>query len=212
MTTGNRPKPNRSPLRHDLTVSYVRLEGLKPLGREIRVHTKRQIQKLARSLDQFGFVLPIVIDDEKRIVAGAALAKAAERLELTEVPAVTVRDLSDTELKALRIALNRLSEDAEWNHSELALELQDIIELDLEFDVTITGFEMAEIDLLIESLDSAEDDPAADAVPETDPDAPPVTGLEISGSWVITACFAAMRPGPRPSRGSWAAGKPRWSS
>ena len=66
MTTGNRAKSNRSPLRHDLTVSHVRLEELKPLGREIRAHTKRQIKKLARSLDQFGFVLPIVIDDANR--------------------------------------------------------------------------------------------------------------------------------------------------
>ena len=174
MTTGNRAKSNRSPLRHDLTVSHVRLEELKPLGREIRAHTKRQIKKLARSLDQFGFVLPIVIDDANRIVAGAALAKAAERLELMEVPAVTVTDLSDTELRALRIALNRLSEDAEWNGPELALELQDIMEIDIDLDVTVTGFEMAEIDLLVGGLDGSGCEDEADAIPEIDESTPPV--------------------------------------
>ena len=78
-STGN----NRSPLRHDLTIVPVRLDALSPLGRETRTHSRSQIAKLARSLAEFGFVLPIVIDDEKRIVAGAALAKGKHGLVVT---------------------------------------------------------------------------------------------------------------------------------
>ena len=86
MTNDNRALSNNSPLRHVLAVSYADLELLNPLGRETRIHSKKQIRKLARSIERFGFVLPILIDDENRIVAGTALAKAAELLELNSMP------------------------------------------------------------------------------------------------------------------------------
>ena len=70
-----------------------------------------QVRKLAESLDRFGFVLPILIDAEGRVVAGWGLVLAARRLGLTEVPAVTLTDLAEAELRALRLALNRLADD-----------------------------------------------------------------------------------------------------
>jgi DNA modification methylase len=89
------------------------------------------------------------------------------------VPTIAIEDLSEAQKRAYIIADNKLAENAGWEPEILAIELQGLI--DLDFDVTITGFETTEIDLLIEGLDDAESDPAADAVPEPDPDAPPVS-------------------------------------
>ena len=97
----------------DLTSRLVEVADLKPLGRATRKHPPGQIRKLAASLDRFGFVLPILIDAEHRVVAGRALLLAAKQLGLTEVPAIRVTDLSEAELRAVRLALNRMAEDAD---------------------------------------------------------------------------------------------------
>src|SRR5262249_50671892 len=137
-----------------------------------------QIRKLAKSVDSFGFVLPILIDGTNRVVGGWALVLAAQKLGLTEIPAITVTDLSELELRALRLALNRLSEDGAWDKQELAFELKELI--DLGFEIDLTGFEIAEIDLVIEECRDGlggEHGPE-DAVPEADRDRPSVTQSE----------------------------------
>jgi ParB-like chromosome segregation protein Spo0J len=105
-------KSNKSPFRHDLCVRLAPLASLKPFPRQIRSYPVTHIRKLAQSIDRFGWVVPIVADHQDRVVAGWALTLAARRLGLTEVPAVTVTELSNEELRGLRIALNRLSEDS----------------------------------------------------------------------------------------------------
>ena len=104
--------------------------GCKPLGRETRKHPPQQVRKLAASLDRFGFVLPILIDAERRVVAGWGLVLAARQLGLSEVPAVSLTDLSEAELRMLRLALNRITDDAAWDREALALEFSEILELD----------------------------------------------------------------------------------
>ena len=99
-------KSNKSPFRHDLCVRLVPLAGLKPFPRQIRSYPATHIRKLARSIDRFGWVVPMVTDSQDRVVAGWALTLAARRLGLTEVPVVTVTELSNEELRGLRIALN----------------------------------------------------------------------------------------------------------
>ena len=99
-------------LSRDLRPELVPVADCRPLGREIRKHPPHQLRKLAESLKRFGFVLPILIDPEGRVVAGWALVMAARQLGLEAVPAVTVADLPDAELRSLRIALNRIAEDA----------------------------------------------------------------------------------------------------
>jgi DNA modification methylase len=123
----------------------------------VRRHPAGQIRKLARSLDRFGFVLPIIVDKELRIVAGAALKAAAVRLELTEVPVVIIDDLSAAEVRLLRLALNRISEDATWDEGALQLELQSLISLDDSLDLTLSGFESAQIDQVLRLGDDAGD-------------------------------------------------------
>jgi ParB-like chromosome segregation protein Spo0J len=107
-------KPNGYAVSRDLNARLVPIAGCKPLGRQTRKHPAGQVRKLALSLSQFGFVIPILIDGENRVVAGWGLVLAATQLGLREVPAIVVTDLSDAELRALRLALNRISEDSAW--------------------------------------------------------------------------------------------------
>jgi ParB-like chromosome segregation protein Spo0J len=95
----------------DLHPRLVAVADLRHFGRETRKHPLEQIKKIARSLDEFGFVLPIVIDQQSRVVAGWGLVLGAQRLGLTQVPTVTVADLSEPRLRALRLARKRLGED-----------------------------------------------------------------------------------------------------
>ena len=99
----------------DLTPILVCTEKLKPLGRETRRHPRRQVDKLAANLDEFGFVLPVIIDVDGQVVAGWGLVLAARQLGLAQVPAVTITDLDEAKLRLLRLALNRLGEDSSWD-------------------------------------------------------------------------------------------------
>src|SRR3984893_2034364 len=87
----------------NLNPNLVRIETLKPLGRETRKHPPAQIRKLQASIEQFGFVLTIVIDAPSRVIAGWGLALAAKKLGLPEVPAVTITDLDEAKLRMLRL-------------------------------------------------------------------------------------------------------------
>jgi ParB-like chromosome segregation protein Spo0J len=140
----------------NLNPNLVRVESLKPLGRETRKHPPSQIRKLQASIEQFGFVLPVVIDVDSRVIAGWGLAVAAKRLGLTEVPAVTIADLDEAKLRMLRLALNRLGEDSGWDVDALKLEFSDILEISSEIDLRISGFEMGEIDVAFEGSGSDE--------------------------------------------------------
>src|ERR1700726_3092482 len=134
----------------NLDPNLVRVESLTPLGRGTRKHPPSQIRKLQASVEQFGFVLPIVIDVDGRVIAGWGLVVAAKTLGLTEVPAVIIADLDEPKLRMLRLALNRLGEDSSWNLDALKLEFSDILEISSETDLRISGFEMGEIDVAIE--------------------------------------------------------------
>ena len=142
----------------NLNPVLVRIDTLKPLGREARKHPPAQIRKLQASIEQFGFVLPIVIDAAGRVIAGWALALAAKNLGLSEVPAVTITGLDEANLRMLRLALNRLSEDARWDVDGLRLELSDIMEISGELDLRVAGFEMGEIDIAFKGSGADEED------------------------------------------------------
>ncbi len=135
-------------LSRDLTPRLVPVADCKPLGRETRKHPPQQVRKLAASLDRFGFVLPILADAKGRVVAGWGLVLAARQLGLGEVPVVSLPNLSDAELRTLRLALNRLADDAAWDRDALSLEFSEILELEPQLDLVGSGFEMGEIDIL----------------------------------------------------------------
>ena len=128
------------------------------------IPTSRSHQ-IAASIRQFGFTNPVLIDDADGIVAGHGRVAAARKLGLAEVPVIELAHLSDAERRAYVIADNRLAELAGWDHEILAIELQSLSDMDLDFDLEITGFETAEIDLLLDDDDAGDHDPADD-VPE----------------------------------------------
>lgn len=143
-----------------LKMTYRKVDDLKPYAGNARTHSAKQITQIAASIRQFGFTNPVLVDGASGIVAGHGRVAAARQLGMTEVPVIELAHLSEAERRAYVIADNRLAELAGWDRDILAIELQALSEMDLDFDLEITGYETAELDLLL-------DGPAAD---QTDPD------------------------------------------
>jgi ParB-like chromosome segregation protein Spo0J len=146
---------------------YLALSLLIPDAKHPRRHLPRQIKQIARSIAVFGFVVPILVDRNNRIIAGVGRWRAAQLLGLAEVPVIRLEHLTEAQVKALRVADDRLSDLSDWNDPLLAETLKELSELDLNFDIEATGFTMGEIDLRIEGLTAngnASDDPA-DQIP-----------------------------------------------
>jgi len=150
--------------RLNLTIVYRRVDELRPAERNTRTHSRRQIQQIAAAIREFGFTSPILIDDDGQIVAGHGRLEAAKLLGLAQVPTIRLAHLSKEQKKALVIADNRLAELAGWDRELLALELKELIDLDISFEVEITGWTMGEIDVLVDgpaapqsSLDEVEE-------------------------------------------------------
>lgn len=156
-----------------LAVTYKDPNALRPRATNPRTHTKKQIQQIANSIREFGFVRPVLIDGDDGIIAGHGSTEAAKLLGMADIPTVRVEHLSPAQVRAYVIADNKLAENAGWDRGLLALELKEL-SFELDFDATLTGFETAEIDLLIGELDDDQPD-AADTVPEVDRNTPAVT-------------------------------------
>ncbi len=130
--------------------------SLKPYARNARTHSKKQIRQIAASIERFGFVNPVLISDEGEIVAGHGRVEAARIMGLERVPTLTLSHLSETERRAYVLADNKLALNAGWDKELLALELQGLI--DLDFDVELTGFSLAEIDFTLDEAREAKPD------------------------------------------------------
>ncbi len=178
-----------------LNVEYRRVGELKPNPRNPRTHSKKQIRQIARSIRRFGFNNPVLIDAEDTIVAGHGRVEAAKLLGMDTVPTVRLEHMTEAQMRAYVLADNKLAENAGWDQELLAIELQYLTEFDIHFDVSITGFEAAEIDLVIESLD-ADEDSSADQIPEIEDSGPPTSRL--GDLWILGRhrlfCGDATRP------------------
>src|SRR5712671_2376983 len=149
--------------RSNITVIYLPITALRLDPANARVHSAKQIRQIARSIDIFDFNVPILADAERGVIAGHGRILAAQHLGLTEVPVILLEHLSEAQKRAFMIADKRLTENAEWDERLLAEQLRDLSLLDLDFSLEVTGFEMGEIDLRIESLtDESEGGDAAD--------------------------------------------------
>lgn len=148
-----------------------KLEALNPDPRNPREHSSRQIRQIARSIEAFGFNVPILVDRENKILAGHGRYLAARQLGLAEVPVIQLEHLKPEQARAFAIADNRLTENATWDDALLGEIFAELATLDLAFDLDVTGFSMGEIDLRIEGLkaDESSRDPADDVdLPEPD--------------------------------------------
>ncbi len=105
-------------------IEQIPIDAPKPYANNPRRHPKREQRKLENSLLAFGFVMPILLDDNDTIIAREALLEAAKRLGYSEIPAIRVSHLSPDAVKALRLALNKIAELGDWNEAKLAVELK----------------------------------------------------------------------------------------
>lgn len=141
--------------------------SLKPYARNARTHSKKQIKQIASSIERFGFVNPVLISDDGEIIAGHGRVEAAKQLGIKTVPTLVLSHLSEIERRAYVLADNKLALNAGWDREILAIELQGLV--DLNFDVELTGFSLAEIDFVLEEAGEADPDApnaAEDAVPD----------------------------------------------
>ena len=151
-------------------IEMVPVNCLTPYANNARTHTNKQIRQIAKSIERFGFTNPVLIDDGGEIIAGHGRVAAAKLLGLAAVPTLRLSHLSAADKRAYIIADNRLAEKAGWDRELLAIELQALI--DLNFEVELTGFETGEIDFLLHDADEAKGETAGpeDDVPEPQPD------------------------------------------
>lgn len=140
-----------------LSIVYASTSSLRPYARNARTHTKRQIKMIAESIKTFGFTNPILTDQNNIIVADHGRVEAAKLIGMAKVPTVRLENLTQDQIRAYVIADNRLAEKAGWDESILAIEIQHLVTIDLGFDITVTGFEVPEIDLILQQAEAKPD-------------------------------------------------------
>ena len=166
----DRRKPPSSDLAQDrLMIQHRPVDTLQLDPGNPREHSKKQIAQIAESIRVFGFNVPVLIDDDNKVIAGHGRVLACQLLGITEIPTICLGHLSPEQIRAFIIADNQLTQNSTWNEILLGEQLKSLSEIDLNFSLEATGFEMGEIDVLIEGLsqpgDSAQDDPA-DVLPD----------------------------------------------
>jgi DNA modification methylase len=150
-----------------LKIEYCSPHDLRPRPDNAKVHPKQQIDKIARSMTRFGCINPVLISDNKEIIAGHARVEAAKLLGLTLIPTVRLADLSPADVIAYNLADNRLAELGRFDRNLVAVQLEELTNLGFE-EIEVTGFSLGDIDLRLDEAAEKRDerDTPADAVPE----------------------------------------------
>ena len=156
-----------------LTMQSWPLGRFRPYPDNPRIHDDRHVAEIAASMRAFGAVVPILADPDGEIIAGHGRLKAAEQLKLKSLPVVVLEGLSDPQKKALRLADNKITANGRFDQALLKIELQSLCGLEVEFDVEVTGFSTAEIDLALDPAPIGDEADACDLCPEP-PTAPVV--------------------------------------
>jgi DNA modification methylase len=134
-------------------IELMPVDKLMPYPGNARKHSRKQIRQVAKSIERFGFTNPVLIDDDGQIIAGHGRVEAAKLLGMQSVPTLRLFHLSAADKRAYIIADNRLAEKAGWDRELLAIELQALI--DIDFDIEITGFETGAVDIILEDAREA---------------------------------------------------------
>jgi DNA modification methylase len=192
---------------HDLTIEHRPIGSLRPYARNARTHSAKQITQIARSIQRFGFTNPVLISDDSEIVAGHGRVEAAKLLGLPTVPTLRLSHLTETQRRAYVLADNKLAQNAGWDREVLAIELQALVELD--FGVELTGFSLAETDLIID--EARESSPKSSTGPDDELPRPgggaPVTRIGdvwqlgrhslVCGDARVSSTYATLMKGSR---------------
>jgi len=153
----------------DLAVTYRNIEDLHTDIKNPRRHSKRQTQQIATSIKAFGFNVPFLVDRDLRLIAGHGRLSACQFLNIKRVPTICLEHLTKDQARAFMIADNRLTEIATWDNQLLAEEFKNLSALNLDFSLETTGFEIGEIDVMIEGLAAeSADENSAEQIPELD--------------------------------------------
>jgi len=126
----------------------VPIGSLKPYSKRLRRHDRHKIDKLKKLLGHFGQVVPIIVDAERVVIDGHAVLEAMRELGADEIKIIAIAGREPADIKALRLALNRLPAEAAWDNQALQAEFKELIEL--SFDLTLTGFDTPEIDHVLD--------------------------------------------------------------
>src|SRR5258708_14648883 len=159
----------------NLHLEYLAISDLKPNPRNARLHSQKQLHQIAASISEFGFNVPVLIDRGNIIIAGHGRVDAARKLGMETVPVLRIEHLTDEQKRAFALADNKIALNSDWDLEVLQLDMKELSALDLNFDLEITGFETAEIDLLIDGATAPASDPS-DIIPEKQ--AEPVSRLD----------------------------------
>jgi ParB family chromosome partitioning protein len=127
-----------------LELKYRAIKGLKGYANNSRTHAEKQIKQIEKSIKEFGFTNPILIDEDDTIIAGHGRLEAAKQAGLDEVPTVCIAGLSDKQKRALIIADNKLALNAGWDFEILSAEVQEL--KDDDFEIELLGFDAGELD------------------------------------------------------------------
>jgi DNA modification methylase len=150
-----------------VAILYEPTESIKLDPQNARRHTKKQIGQIARSMTTFGNIVPILVGPDLYVIAGHGRLLAARQLGFPEVPTIPVEHLTPAQIRAFQVADNRLTEIATWDDRLLGETLRELNALDLDFSLEVTGFDIPEIDLLIEGVTPQPDND--DEAPEPQP-------------------------------------------
>lgn len=142
-------------------IRHVPISELHPRPNNARTHSPKQLRKIAASLRKFGFISPVIADEQGNIVAGHGRVEGAKLAGVDIVPVITVSHLSPEEVRAYVLADNKLATLAGWDRELLSIEIAELMEAAPELDLTVTGFDFDELELL------------QDAAPDEEPDLPP---------------------------------------
>jgi len=132
-----------------LTISYRPISEVAVNPRNARTHDKRQLKQIKDSIEAFGFTNPLLVDEAGVLIAGHGRLSAAKALGFETVPIIVLEHLTETQKRALMLADNKIALNASWDMDLLANELADLSSMDLEFDMELTGFEVADVDIII---------------------------------------------------------------
>ncbi len=161
------------------TIEQVTIEKLIPYAKNSRTHSDAQIAQIAASIKEFGFVNPVLIDEQDGIIAGHGRIMAARKLGIEEVPCIRLAHLTENQKRAYVIADNKLALNAGWDEEMLKLEIKDLEAGD--FDISLLGFDAEELENILDEPETTEGLTEDDEVPE-----PPVEPVTVLGDvWVL---------------------------
>ena len=138
-------------------IEYCRITDLQSGKNNPRKHSKKQIRQIAASIEEFGFTNPVLIGQDRAILAGHGRVQAAKLLGMMELPCLFIEHMSEAQKRAYVLADNQIALNATWDQDVLAEELRALSQIDPGFDLELTGFTIAELDGLLD-LDALEED------------------------------------------------------